>query len=120
MGWWTVHTHTRLYADRRRWNRGCLDELLRAVAGEALVEVLVVDTELRRIHHPCDAGADVILATPGERDCLSDQHQDWLFQPSSRPLRAGAAPLSRPTRRGLSTLSDNSRRPRAVSAAGRR
>ncbi|MFF4784575.1 hypothetical protein ACFY3E_25115 [Streptomyces griseorubiginosus] len=86
--WWTeseqddpdpqFHTHTRLYADRRRWNSGCLDGLLRAVADEALVEVFVADTELRRIHHPYDGGADVILATPGERDSLRDQHQEWL------------------------------------------
>ncbi|WP_425246288.1 DUF3885 domain-containing protein [Streptomyces sp. NEAU-NA10] len=90
--WWTeseqddpdpeFHTHTRLYADRRRWNRGCLDGLLRAVADEALVEVFVADTELRRIHHPYDGGADVILATPAERDRVRDQHTDWL---SSHP-----------------------------------
>ncbi|MEU9785489.1 hypothetical protein AB0H92_31775 [Streptomyces phaeochromogenes] len=90
--WWTeseqddpdpeFHTHTRLYADRRQWNRGCLDGLLRAVADEALVEVFVADTELRRIHHPYDGGADVILATPAERDHVRDRHPDWL---SSHP-----------------------------------
>lgn len=84
--WWTesdqdepdpeFHTHTRLYADQRRWNRGCIDELLRAVADEALVEVFVADTELRRIHHPYDGGADVILATPAEREGVRHRHTD--------------------------------------------
>lgn len=90
--WWTesdqddpdpeFHTHTRLYADRRRWSRGCIDGLLRAVADEALVEVFIADTELRHIHHPYDGGADVILATPTERDRMRDRHTDWL---SSHP-----------------------------------
>jgi hypothetical protein len=86
--WWTeshednpdpeFHTYTRLYADRRPWAPGCLDALLRAVADEELVEVFVSDTEFRRIHHPYDGGADVILATPAERDRLRDRHSDWL------------------------------------------
>ncbi|MET7320045.1 hypothetical protein [Streptomyces sp. NPDC005549] len=86
--WWTqsdeedpdpaFHTHTRLYADRRPWQRVGLDALLRAVTDEALVEVFVTDTELRRIHHPYDGGADVVLATPGERDRLRGRHVDWL------------------------------------------
>lgn len=86
--WWTesdqddpdpeFHTHTRLYADRRRWVNGCADDLLRAVADEALVEVFITDTELRHIHHPYDGGADVILATPHERDELRDRHAAWL------------------------------------------
>ncbi|MBD9726074.1 hypothetical protein PV755_43395 [Streptomyces caniscabiei] len=90
--WWTeseqddpdpeFHTHIRLYASRRPWNPGCLDGLLRAVADEALVEVFVADMELRRIHHPYDGGADVILATPVERDRVRDEHTDWL---SSHP-----------------------------------
>jgi len=90
--WWTeseqddpdpeFHTHTRLYADRRRWSRGCVDGLLRAVADETLVEVFIADTELRCIHHPYDGGADVILATLAERDHVRDQHAGWL---SSHP-----------------------------------
>ncbi|MFH9819218.1 hypothetical protein [Streptomyces sp. NPDC017230] len=90
--WWTeseeddpdpeFHTHTCLYADRRRWNRSCLDGLLRAVADEALVEVFVADTELHRVYHPYDGGADVILTTPAERDRVRDRHTDWL---SSHP-----------------------------------
>lgn len=76
------HTHTRLYADQRPWERSCVDELLRAVADEALVEVFFTDTELQRIHHPYDGGADVILTTSEERDRLRDLHSGWL---SSHP-----------------------------------
>jgi len=91
--WWTesdqedpdpeFHTHTRLYASRRPWVRDCADALLRAVADEEIVDVFFTDTELRRIHHPYDGGADVILSTAAERDRLRGQHTDWL---SSHPL----------------------------------
>ncbi|WP_328861569.1 DUF3885 domain-containing protein [Streptomyces sp. NBC_00306] len=90
--WWTeadrddpdpqFHTYTRLYADRRPWKRGCVDGVLRAVADEALVDVFVTDTELRRIHHPYDGGADVILTTTAERERLRGEHTAWL---SSHP-----------------------------------
>lgn len=72
------HTCTHLYADRRPWQRGCIDPLLRAVADDVLTEVFITDTELRRIHHPYDGGADTILASPEERDRMSDRHPDWL------------------------------------------
>lgn len=91
--WWTesdeddpdpeLHTRTRFYADRRPWQHGCVDRLLRAVADETLVEVFITDTGLQRIHHPYDGGADVILTTPAERDRLRAKHADWLSgQPS--------------------------------------
>ncbi|MEU9308742.1 hypothetical protein [Streptomyces sp. NPDC048256] len=90
--WWTEpdeddpdpenHTYTRLYADRRPWQHGCIDGLLRAVADDRLTEVFITDTTLQRIHHPYDGGADVILTTPAERDRLRDKHIDWL---SSHP-----------------------------------
>jgi len=86
--WWTesdeddpdpeFHTHTRLYADRRPWQHGCVDALLRAVADDTLAELFVTDTDLRRIHHPYDGGADIILTTPAERDRLRAKHTDWL------------------------------------------
>ncbi|MFD7228709.1 hypothetical protein [Streptomyces sp. NPDC059881] len=51
---------------------------MRAVADEAVVEVFITDTELRRIHHPYDGGADVVLTMPDERDEVRDRHADWL------------------------------------------
>lgn len=76
------HTYTHLYADRRIWRRGSADGILRAVADDVLSGVLITDTGLRRIHHPYDGGADVITATPEERDRLRDRHPEWL---SSQP-----------------------------------
>ena len=86
--WWTesdeddpdpeFHTHTRFYADRRPWRHGRVDELLRAVADDALAGVFVTDTGLQRIHHPYDGGTDVILTTSAERDRLRAKHADWL------------------------------------------
>ncbi|WP_369189910.1 hypothetical protein [Streptomyces sp. R08] len=86
--WWTesdededdpeLRTHTRFYADRRAWRHGCADELLRAVADDALYDVFFTDTGLRRIHHPYDGGADAILTDPAERDRLRASHTDWL------------------------------------------
>ncbi|WP_406512609.1 hypothetical protein OG851_25095 [Streptomyces sp. NBC_00161] len=73
-----AHTRWYFYADRRPWRRGCLDQLLRAVADDTLPGIFVADTELTRIHHPYDGGADVILATPEERDRLRDCHSTWL------------------------------------------
>ncbi|MEU9732357.1 hypothetical protein [Streptomyces sp. NPDC048002] len=40
--------------------------------------MFVTDTELERIHHPYDGGADVVLATPAERDALRERHAGWL------------------------------------------
>jgi hypothetical protein len=72
------HTRWYFYADRRPWQRGCLDELLRAAADEALPGIFVADTELTRIHHPYDGGADVVLATSEERQRMRDRHSAWL------------------------------------------
>lgn len=77
------HTRWYFYADHRRWQRGCLDPLLRAAADDALPGVFVTDTDLTRIHHPYDGGADVILATPEEWDRMRDRHTAWL---SRHPL----------------------------------
>ncbi|MDI3408043.1 DUF3885 domain-containing protein [Streptomyces cavernicola] len=86
--WWTeaddddpdsgFHTYVHMYADVRRWERGCADGLLRAVAGDELAGVFLTDSGLRRIHHPYDGGADVVLATPEERDRLRERHRAWL------------------------------------------
>ncbi|MFD8545175.1 hypothetical protein [Streptomyces sp. NPDC059649] len=74
------HTYTHLYADRRPWQRGTVDGILREVADDALNGVLITDTTLQRIHHPYDGGADVILTSSDERDRARNRHVDWLSQ----------------------------------------
>ncbi|MFG2135671.1 hypothetical protein [Streptomyces sp. NPDC048650] len=74
------HTYTHLYADRRPWQRGSIDGLLRDVADDVLSGVIITDAGLRRLHHPYDGGADVILTTPEERDEIRNRHTGWLSQ----------------------------------------
>ncbi len=55
-----------------------IDPLLRAVADDGGVDVIITDTGLRRLYHPYDGGADCILETTEERDRLKAAHRDWL------------------------------------------
>ncbi|MEU5485043.1 hypothetical protein ACFWAN_42185 [Streptomyces mirabilis] len=71
-------TYGHLFAARRPWLRGCIDELLRDIADDKVAGVLITDTRMQRIHHPYDGGADVFLATSEERDQVRDRHADWL------------------------------------------
>lgn len=71
-------TYCHLSATRRPWQRGCIDSLLRDTADDKVAGILITDTRLQRVHHPYDGGADVFLATSGERDQLRDRHADWL------------------------------------------
>ncbi|UKL03755.1 DUF3885 domain-containing protein [Streptomyces sp. NBU3104] len=52
--------------------------MLRAIADDELSGVLITDTGMRRVLHPYDGGADVLLTTPAERDRMRDRHADWL------------------------------------------
>ncbi|MFB6564098.1 hypothetical protein ACFCYH_35320 [Streptomyces sp. NPDC056400] len=72
------HLRWYFYADRRRWQRGCLDRLLRAVADDVLSGAFVTDAGLTRMHHPYDGGADVVLPTTQERDRMRERHAGWL------------------------------------------
>ena len=71
-------TYCHLFAARHRWRHGCLDEVLRAIADDEVSGVLITDTGMRRVHHPYDGGADVLLTTPEERDRMRDRYADWL------------------------------------------
>ncbi|MFI6765159.1 hypothetical protein [Streptomyces sp. NPDC050355] len=71
-------TYCHLFAARRLWQRGCVDDLLRDIADDKMADVLITDVQLQRIHHPYDGGADVFLATPEERDMMRDRHAGWL------------------------------------------
>ncbi|MFD8783306.1 hypothetical protein [Kitasatospora sp. NPDC059599] len=71
-------TYGHAYVEQLPWRRGCLDGLLRQVADEEVAGVIITDTDLRRIHHPYDGGADVFLTTTAERDRLKARHAGWL------------------------------------------
>ncbi|MFF5922714.1 hypothetical protein ACFY8C_30985 [Streptomyces flavochromogenes] len=57
-------TYCHLFAARRPWRYGCLDELLRDIADDEVAGVLITDIQMGRVYHPYDGGADVFLATP--------------------------------------------------------
>ncbi|MEV6521406.1 hypothetical protein AB0M43_05580 [Longispora sp. NPDC051575] len=84
-----VHQH--LYASRTGWSPGCLDPLLRHVAGDLAATVLVADAELRWLYHPFAGGMDVILPTRELRDGLAARHARW-----TSPGAPGSDPTSRP------------------------
>jgi hypothetical protein len=71
-------TYCHLFAARRPWQRGCIDDLLRDTADDKVAGILITDIRMQRIHHPYDGGADVFLTTPGERDRMRNRHADWL------------------------------------------
>ncbi|MEU9041087.1 MULTISPECIES: hypothetical protein [unclassified Kitasatospora] len=71
-----VHCHA--FVEQRPWRRGCLDGLLRRVADDEVAGVIITDTELLRVYHPYDGGADVFLTTTQERDRLKERHSEWL------------------------------------------
>jgi hypothetical protein len=55
-----------------------LDVLLRAVADEQLVNVILADRELRWLYHPYDGGADIYARDTAQRDWLRGEHPEWL------------------------------------------
>ena len=75
-------TYCHLFAVRRPWQRGCIDDLLRDTADDTVAGILITDTRMQRIYHPYDGGADVFLTTTEERDRMRNRHADWL---SSHP-----------------------------------
>lgn len=67
-----------LYVSRVEWRVGVIDDLLRAVADDVAVGLMITSLDFGRVHHPYDGGADVLLPTVAERDVLKARHADWL------------------------------------------
>jgi len=76
-----VYTH--LYVDLISWTSGSLDPLLRAVARYETAGVMIAGPDVRRVYHPYDGGADVLLADTAERDLVRARYAEWL---SAHPL----------------------------------
>lgn len=71
-------TYAHLYAELVNWAPGSLDPVLRAVANNETIGVMVADPDLCRIYHPYDGGADVLLSDSAERDRVKRRHAGWL------------------------------------------
>lgn len=70
--------YTHIFVRQVRWERGCINEVLRAVADFVVAGVMITDVAVRRIYHPYDGGADVLLETSADRDRLRAKYSDWL------------------------------------------
>ncbi|BFV61136.1 hypothetical protein KCMC57_up62400 [Kitasatospora sp. CMC57] len=55
-----------------------LDPLLRAIADEVTVGVILGPPGLDWLVHPYDGGIDIITASATGRDELKSRHPDWL------------------------------------------
>ncbi|WP_327119790.1 hypothetical protein OHB12_14515 [Nocardia sp. NBC_01730] len=67
-------SYTHLFVSQIPWRHGAVDELLCAVADDATAGVMIAGLCLKRIHHPYDGGADVLLPTTAARDTLMHRH----------------------------------------------
>ena len=73
-----LRTYIHLSVDLVSWKPGSIDPLLRAVADDEAGGVMIATQDLRRIYHPYDGGADVLLEDAAQRDRLRARHPDWL------------------------------------------
>lgn len=71
-------TRTYLRAAALRFPGEELSRLLRLVADDVLAGMIITTADMRWLYHPYDGGADVIAATPAERDQLRSEHPEWL------------------------------------------
>ncbi len=71
-----------LYAGRLANTPQALDPLLRAVADEVTIGVILAPDSLDWLVHPYDGGIDIIARSEAERDALRLRHAGWL---SSHP-----------------------------------
>ncbi|GLX94761.1 hypothetical protein Hesp01_27110 [Herbidospora sp. NBRC 101105] len=71
-------SYSHLLVTRRTRRPGSLDALLRAVADDAMGNVMITDLDMRRVFHPYDGGADCILEDSATRDDLKAAHREWL------------------------------------------
>ena len=55
-----------------------LDAVLREVADDRLGGVILAPLDVEWLYHPYDGGADVLAASPAERDRLKETFADWL------------------------------------------
>ncbi|HST81786.1 MAG TPA: hypothetical protein VLL08_08645 [Kineosporiaceae bacterium] len=67
-----------LFVERTGLGEARLQLLLRIVADDVTEGVIITDPDLTWLYHPYDGGADVIAATPADRDRLRARHSDWL------------------------------------------
>lgn len=71
-------TYWHVFASDRRWRLGLFDSLVRKVADDILVNVMLVAPDCSWLLHPYDGGMDVILESSAARDKLRTRFPQWL------------------------------------------
>ena len=61
-----------------KWTPEMFNKLFRKVADWKVVNMMLLDTNTHRLYCPYEGGADVFLASPGERDSYKAKYKDWL------------------------------------------
>jgi hypothetical protein len=69
---------THLWVSVVRFPGEDVTRLLRLVADYVAAGVIITTADMSWLYHPYDGGADVIVATAGQRDQLRSEHQGWL------------------------------------------
>jgi hypothetical protein len=67
-----------VFASEREWRPGGFDAIIRLIADEVLVNVMMVAPDCRWLLHPYDGGMDVFTESPAARDQLKAVHSEWL------------------------------------------
>jgi hypothetical protein len=67
-----------IFASKREWRTGELDQLVRLVADDIVSNVLIVAPDCRWVLHPYDGGMDVIAESTTMRGRLRSAHREWL------------------------------------------
>ncbi len=75
-------TYRYYYIGERPWSPGAADDLLREVADDNLIGVIIAPSDMRWLYHPYDGGMDVYCTSRSQRDQLKELYKDWL---SSHP-----------------------------------
>ena len=71
-----------VFASERPWRPGALDGIIRLVADDVLMNVMIVAPDCRWLVHPYDGGMDVLAELQAARERLKAAFSGWL---SARP-----------------------------------
>jgi hypothetical protein len=66
------------FMSERTWRKNHADGLLKLIAENEIANVIFVGVDQRRVYHPYDGGADVIVESESMRDQKMEKYYAWL------------------------------------------
>jgi len=85
--WWQSvrleECYWHIYASELIWQPQFFSPIIRRVAVDEPLSVMICDSRCDWVVHPYDGGMDVVLSTTERRDCLRTKYQGWLSSPKS-------------------------------------